>query len=102
MHRLYRQHASQLGNVYVKDLSKLGRNLSKTLIIDNVADNFQLQCENGIYIKSWFGDECDDALDQLIPLLQNLTTFEDIRVGLKKIRNNILDQVRKGVERPIL
>ncbi len=39
-YRLYRQHASHSGPVFIKDLSKIGRDLSRTLIVDNVAENF--------------------------------------------------------------
>ena len=55
-HRLYRQHASLNNMVYIKDLSKLGRPLNKTIIVDNVAENFSQQPDNGIFIKSWFDD----------------------------------------------
>lgn len=68
-HRLYRRHTYLNGNVYQKDLSRLGRNLSRTLIVDNNAENFQLQPDNGIYIKSWYDDPEDKALFQLAPLL---------------------------------
>ena len=39
-YRLYRQHAIATGPVYIKDLSKLGRDISKVIIVDNVAENF--------------------------------------------------------------
>jgi CTD small phosphatase-like protein 2 len=39
-YRLYRQHALPYGHVFVKDLSRLGRDLSKMIIVDNVAENF--------------------------------------------------------------
>lgn len=68
-YRLYRRHTYLNGNVYQKDLSRLGRNLSRTLIVDNNAENFQLQPDNGIYIKSWYDDPEDKALFQLAPLL---------------------------------
>ena len=55
-YRLYRQHAFPHGPIYVKDLSRIGRDLSRTIIVDNVAENFQLQPDNGIFIKSWFDD----------------------------------------------
>ena len=38
--RLYRQHASPTGMVFIKDLSRIGRKLEKTIIVDNVAENF--------------------------------------------------------------
>jgi CTD small phosphatase-like protein 2 len=38
--RLFRQHAIRVQNAFIKDLSRLGRDLSKIMIIDNVAENF--------------------------------------------------------------
>ena len=40
------------------------------IIVDNVAENFQLQPDNGIFIKSWFDDMSDKALNELAPLLK--------------------------------
>ena len=53
-HRLYRQHTFMENNTNVKDLSKIGRDLARTLIIDNIPLNFQNQEENGIFLESWF------------------------------------------------
>ncbi len=56
---LYRQHTYLSEGVNVKDLSKLGRNIDKILIVDNVKENFMRQPENGIQIKSWYDDPND-------------------------------------------
>jgi CTD small phosphatase-like protein 2 len=61
----------------IKDLSKLGRDLTKTLIVDNIAENFKYQQENGIKIKSWYDDMEDTALYLLQPILKsNQIIFE--------------------------
>ncbi|KAL4497767.1 hypothetical protein ABPG72_000522 [Tetrahymena utriculariae] len=93
-HRLYRQHAFSKQYNYIKDLSKLGRDLSKSLIIDNVADNFRLQPANGIHIKSWFSDSSDMALKELIPVLKELIKQKpaDIRPTLKQLKNKYTPQ----------
>ena len=72
---MYRQHTLPMGPAFVKDISKLGRELSHTIIIDNVAENFQLQPENGIFIKSWFEDPNDNVLSELSPLLRGINTY---------------------------
>lgn len=43
-HRLYRQHTTfkEKEGVYLKDLSRLGRDLRRTMILDNVKENFSL------------------------------------------------------------
>jgi len=56
----------------VKDLSKIGRDLNTTIIIDNVPENFRMQKANGIAIKSWYNDRSDTAFKELIPLLTEL------------------------------
>ena len=67
--RLYRQHTSFHGISLVKDLSWLGRDLRKIVIIDNIADNFKLQNNNGLHIKTWTGDIKDEEFLNLKDLL---------------------------------
>lgn len=67
--RLYRQHTSFHGISIVKDLSWIGRDMNKTIIIDNIADNFKLQHSNGLHIKTWCGDIKDQELLYLHGLL---------------------------------
>ncbi len=73
-HRLYRQHTinrevdSDLPLI-IKDLSKIGRDNSRTIIVDNIAENFLLQKDQGIFISTWYSDLEDTALRDLIPLL---------------------------------
>lgn len=63
--RLYRQHTKPQDGVYYKDLKPLGRDLRKTIIVDNIADNFAKQKENGIEIKGWYFEKEDTELRKL-------------------------------------
>ena len=84
-HRLYRQHALPFKGYYVKDLSRIGRELSKTIIVDNIAENFALQPANGILIKTWISDPKDTSLFELAPLLLKVveSQTDDVRELLR-------------------
>jgi TFIIF-interacting CTD phosphatase-like protein len=62
-HVLHRDHCqiSEDGKV-TKDLRKIGRDLSKTLIIDNMEENFRFTRDNGIWIPDFIDDFKDDWL----------------------------------------
>ena len=71
-HRLYRQACVKTPiRDHVKDISRLGRDLSATVIVDNNPFSFLLQPHNGIPIVSFTGDPGDDGLlRQLLPVLR--------------------------------
>ena len=72
-HRLYRQHTKRKADFAIKDLSLIGRDLKKTIIIDNIAENFlYTQPYNGIKIVSWYDDLDDTELDTLLPFLKQI------------------------------
>lgn len=89
-HRLYRRHTMFKDAMYIKDLSLLGRDLKKTIIIDNLYESFLNQPENGILCKSWYDDMEDSELLTLLPFLKGLVEdrIEDIREILAKIMNS--------------
>jgi len=90
--------------VFIKDLSRIGRPLNKTIIVDNVAENFSKQPDNGIFIKSWFDDMSDTALLELAPLLKQIVEKKvtDVREALRKFRDQMIEQIQKGVPNPQL
>ena len=47
--------------------------MKKIIIIDNIAENFKNQPDNGIFIKTWCGDDNDKVLEELSPLLMSIT-----------------------------
>ena len=94
--RLYRQHAVIIENLFVKDLSKLGRDLSKVIIIDNMPHNFRLQKDNGIYIKNFYGeDKHDSTLYDLVPILKEIASNKsnDVRKELKRKQGEIFSKI---------
>jgi CTD small phosphatase-like protein 2 len=86
-HRLYRQHACppETAPLIIKDLSKIGRDLSKTIIVDNIADNFLKQKDNGIFVNTWYDDMEDQELGELIPILKRIVQQKtgDVRTVLR-------------------
>lgn len=84
-YRLFREHCTFYKNSFVKDLSRLGRNLKDVIIVDNSPVSYLFQPGNAVPILTWIDDVCDTALHELSPLLEFLSTVNDVRPFLKKI-----------------
>ena len=98
---LYRQHCVIVDKDFVKDISRVGRPLDRTIIIDNMAQNFKMQKKNAILIKPFLGeDQNDQALIDLIPILVNIARDEiDVKNGLTKYRDEILTKISSNLFR---
>ncbi|NXN65744.1 CTSL2 protein, partial [Himantopus himantopus] len=57
---------------YWKDLTRLGRDLAKTVALDHTIQGFPTQAANWIPVPRWWGDPRDEELLRLIPLLGQL------------------------------
>ena len=92
-YKLFRQHVSKVRGEYVKDLTKLGRDLKKVIIVDNLPQNFSLQKENGICVRPFYGDTVDDhnTLCELGHILERVRfdSCDDVRQSLMKYRERI-------------
>ena len=88
-YRLYRQHISYSDETYYKDLNKLGRDLSKTIIIDNLPENYSLHPSNGLFISSWTDDINDSELYDIKKILIDIVkqNVNDVRKVIKQINN---------------
>lgn len=82
--RLFREACVFFDGNYVKDLTRLGRDLSQTLIIDNSPISYAFHPENAIAVRTWFDDPHDSELLDLFPLLEQLAHTDDIYSVLRK------------------
>ena len=95
----YREYAIIVGNDFVKDLTRVGRTLDSTIIVDNMPQNFRLQKENGIHIKPFYAQEPNDnTLIYLMDILINIAKSGiDAREGLAKFRNDIVQKISSNI-----
>jgi CTD small phosphatase-like protein 2 len=63
--------------------------------------NFRLQKENGIFIKTFYGEDPDDsALIDLIPILTRTAEEKiDVRKSLNKCRDEILKRISSNISK---
>ena len=89
--KLYRQHTDIVNGINIKDLNKLGRDLSKVVIVDNICENFQRQPENGLHILDFEGDENDQELLYLLEDLLQMFSQPgiDVRDHLGSVREKM-------------
>ncbi len=101
-YRLYRQHTTILGCSIYKDLSKIGRDLSKVIIIDNLKENFKMQPNNGIFIKTWTNDINDVQFKDLLKILKDIVALNvfDVRPVIQKMNDEI--KISRNIIRPYL
>ena len=90
-----------INNEYIKDISLLGRNIEKIIIVDNLIQNFRLQKENGILISWYCGDnDNDNTLFNLQKLLIRIydEREDDVRNLLKKYKNEIIRKISSNMD----
>ena len=94
--KLFREHSIIIGKDFVKDISRIGRPMSKIVIIDNININYRLNQENGILICPFYEDnfKSDKALFELKNILLEIyKKYDDIREGLLDFKDEIITKV---------
>ncbi|KAA8589443.1 hypothetical protein FQN60_012808 [Etheostoma spectabile] len=87
-HRLYQDDCACVLGHYIKDLSILGRDLAKTVVLDNAPHTYPYHLMNTIPIKSWSGEPEDRELQKLVPYMEKMSAAEDFREVLKKRKDH--------------
>ncbi|XP_064202768.1 CTD small phosphatase-like protein isoform X2 [Anguilla rostrata] len=84
--RLFRESCVFHRGNYVKDLSRLGRELSNVIIVDNSPASYIFHPENAVPVQSWFDDMTDTELLDLLPFFEGLSREEDVYSVLQNLR----------------
>ena len=92
-YNLYKEHNILIGRNLVKDISKIGRDMKKIIIVDKLYENIKATPQNGILIKPYFGekDKNDTVLFELkkLLILVHKMGYEDIRTAIKNYSSDI-------------
>lgn len=81
-HRLFRDSCYNYQNNYIKNLSQIGRPLSDIIILDNSPASYLFHPQHAIPISSWFSDQHDNELPDIIPFLEDLAKENVEDIGL--------------------
>lgn len=73
---------------YIKDLSLLNRPLPSIIIIDNAPTSYLWHPQNAIPITSWFSEQKDVELLEMIQFLKDLSGVVDVRSVLDADRED--------------
>lgn len=86
--RLFREHCTLINTAFVKDLTRLGRDLKDIIIVDNSPVAYALNQDNGFPIQSWFNNKNDTELLKIVPILEFLSYVPDVREYIRKLVKN--------------
>jgi len=87
-HRLFREHCTFVDGLYVKDLSKLGRDVDSTIIVDNSRVCYKFQPQNAMPSITWLEDKSDNQLVRMIPYLVRIKDEPRVYDVLKEFRES--------------
>ncbi|KAM5228575.1 carboxy-terminal domain RNA polymerase II polypeptide A small phosphatase 1 isoform 1-T1 [Ctenodactylus gundi] len=84
--RLFRESCVFHRGNYVKDLSRLGRDLRRVLILDNSPASYVFHPDNAVPVASWFDNMSDTELHDLLPFFEQLSHVDDVYSVLRQPR----------------
>lgn len=77
--RLYREACTYRNGSYLKNLAHVDADLSRVCLVDNSPASYAINQANGIPIEGWTHDPHDEALLDLLPVLDSLRFASDVR-----------------------
>ena len=98
-YNLYREHCTLVGTKFVKDIRKIGRDMRKIVVVDDLAENLRTNGDNGILISPYKVEDYNDRV--LFELKKILILFfrmryEDVRIGIKNYQDDIYNKITLG------
>ena len=99
-YNFYREHCALIGRQFIKDISRIGRDMKKVIMVDDSQENLKFYVNNGILICPYEGD--DEIEDRVLFELKKLLIlffrqgYEDIRTAIKNYRKEIYDKITLG------
>ncbi|XP_010248403.1 PREDICTED: carboxy-terminal domain RNA polymerase II polypeptide A small phosphatase 2-like [Nelumbo nucifera] len=82
-HRLYRDSCKEMDGKFVKDLSEVGRDLKRVVIVDDNPNAYVFQPENALPVRPFIDDLQDQELRRVIKFFEVADGFEDMRDAVK-------------------
>ncbi|TKY71887.1 CTD small phosphatase protein [Spatholobus suberectus] len=82
-HRLYRDSCRHVDGKLVKDLSEMGRDLKRVVIVDDNPNSFANQPENAIPIRPFVDDIFDRELWKLRSFFDGSDCYDDMRDAVR-------------------
>ena len=98
---LYREHCTLIGRKFVKDISRIGRDMKHIIMVDDLPENLEKFKANGILILPYEGEEQnkDRVLYELkkILILFCRLGFNDIRLAIQRYKDDIYEKITMGL-----
>ena len=100
-YNFYREHCTLVGRKFVKNISRIGRDMKKIIMVDDLPENLNVYIDNGILILPYDGDYNKEdrvlyELKKMLILFYNLG-YEDLRSALKSYKNEIYEKITLGM-----
>uniref|UniRef100_A0A6B2LCW0 FCP1 homology domain-containing protein n=1 Tax=Arcella intermedia TaxID=1963864 RepID=A0A6B2LCW0_9EUKA len=91
--RLFRESCTPFKGAYVKDMGRMGRDITQIMIVDNSPHSYLFNRENAIPCETWYNDQNDTELLEMIPLLEQLASPDvtDVKKTLRELEISPLD-----------